>query len=224
MKTLTLNPTMTVLYAGGLFANVGTFAQHGLVKVDPANGAVDTSFRPVFRPNSGVGDHGGYDGENPMSMDWDLRTTPARLVVGSGGIYNSLRWMDPTTGEAATGGPWGGNSLREHEGDVQATAVVGDQYLSGFHRNLGNSWPYPIDRFHGMWSAFDGRLQPWDPGLWGNQGNQDGGNNGVQAMSYDPTTRKLFVGGAFLGYGDTSADTVGHAGIRRQSLAVFAVQ
>ena len=66
-------------------------------------------------------------------------------------------------------------------------------------------------------------VRSWDPGLWGNQGNLDSGNNGVQAMSYDPVTKQLFVAGAFLGYGDTSASIAGGNGPRLQSLAVFSV-
>lgn len=227
VKVLMLNPTGTRLYVGGLFEKVGTLTQHGLVKLHAGDGAIIREFATTFRPDSGVGSQGTYDGDAILSLDWDARYASPRLVVGSGGAKrNALFYLDIVTGKEVngTGTPWG-TSMRRHEGDVQAVAVVGDAYVTGFHRSHENTLGYNYDRFTALWSSQDGVLQEnWRLGLWGNQANADGGNLGVQAMAYDKESRKLFIGGAFLGYGDTSLHMVGAPGVHRQSLAVYTVR
>lgn len=232
VRVMMLSPRKTVLFVGGLFEQVGTTTQHGLVKLLASDGRNDNVFRPRFRPDSGVGPQGGYDGDCILSLAFDVPTN--RVLVGAGGAKaNRIAFINATNGDGG-GTAWGVSAVRPSEGDVQAVAVVGDAIVMGYHRNHENSVRdangniYPTRRFMTLWNRADGSIQGWQAGFWGNQSNADGGNNGVQAMVFDAASRKLIVGGAFLGYGDpydgSAADAEGYAPQhRRQSLAIFNV-
>jgi len=198
----------TGLFIGGLFDVAGGFAQHGLVKVSAGTGVVDTGFRVTYLvKNSGgcVGGHDGYDGENPVSMVMDNVTN--RLIIGAAGIRNGFRAVNPSTG----GLYWSDAPA----GDGQAVAAVGNTDIVGHHQSglhMPTGWTGG-PKFIGQVTN-DGRtLTSWNPRLDGYQGNADGGNNGVQALAYDPVSQRLFVGGGFLTQNGTA----------RKGLAVFTV-
>ena len=225
IKVLMVDPSGAQLFVGGLFETINGVNQHGLMKLQTSNGANFSAFKSTLRADTNIGPKGAYDGEEVLSMDWDAQFGTPRLVFGSGGSQgNALNYVDPITG-AYVSGPWGSKSYRAHEGDVQGLAVVGDTYVTGFHRSHTNNSSFNYDRFSALWSAQDGVLQTnWRLGLWGIQSNADAGNQGVQSISYDKTTKKLFMAGAFLGYGDVSGTQVGASGVHQQSLAVYSVQ
>jgi PKD repeat protein len=199
IRALLLSPDGSALYVGGFQNTTNGFAQHALVKVNSLTGAVDTGFVISLQKNSGgCGGAGvtGYDGEDTISLAWDpLRN---RLLVGNGGHgANTFYSVNPTTG------------AKDYEvfsfGDNQAVAALGPTYLLGFHGLA------PSHRFVSQNLATTGAVQAWDPKLDGQQGNADGGNNGVQSMVVDPTLGRIYLAGAFLTQN----------GVSRQSLAVF---
>jgi hypothetical protein len=213
---LLLSPGGGALFVGGAFETVDTTTQHGLVRVSTATGAVASGFTSPMRPDT----PGTHDGDEVLSFAFDAAHN--RLLAGSGGSRRNMLWsLDASTGAYRGTNCW----YRQSEGDVQAVALAGTSIFSGYHRNHVNTGPYPTKRFLTQWSSPGGTISSWDAGLWGNQANTDGGNNGVQAMTYEPTLKLLVVGGAFKGYGDTTADIRGTAppGTKRQSLALFQV-
>lgn len=201
VNALLVGPTATRLYVGGFFNRVNGVGQHSLVLVDAATGQVDPAFAPVLQANSGACGAAGraaYDGEDTISMTYD--TVNGRLLAGQGGLQNSLRSLDPTTGATA----W----KRHTPGDAQALSMVGGMVFVGYHRNNPNPDGSYTNYFAALRTARTGTLVAWDPGLVGNQANADGGNNGVQASWFDPALNRLYLGGSFF---------------PPQSLAAFAV-
>jgi hypothetical protein len=218
VHVLLLNPATGGLYVGGYFDSVGGFANHGLVEVNATTGTPITTFAPALAKNDGIGSTGSYDGENPMSLALDTAVSPTRLLMGSGGIQNYVRFLNSTTGANS----W----VHGTPGDAQAVAVVGNTTVVGYHRNRPNSgsfqWPY----FSGQLLASNGALTSWAPGLSGTQGDADGGNNGIQAMVFDPVSNTLYLAGAFLDYGATCnpATTIAcSGGTPLKSLAAYSV-
>ena len=187
------------LYAGGLFETYDGVTQHGLVKVAPATGALITAFNAHLRADTGVGTYGQYDGEELIALT--VGVTSATLVLGSAGhspphlSSNEARIVNATTGATS----WKTPTI----GDGQAVGLVGDTVVVGYHRNGANTTiPYPY--FCTQLEASNGVLTTWDPMITGNQGNADGGNNGVQAIYSDPSTKTIFIAGAFTKYNNTS--------------------
>ena len=179
------------LYAGGLFEKYNGTTQHGLVKITPSSGALVTAFNAHLRPDTGVGEYGGYDGEEIISLS---PGPSGEILAGSGGhapsgySSNEAILMNATTGARA----WWISTI----GDCQGIGLVGSTLVAGYHRNTNNSTtPYPY--FATQLELSNGRLTTWDPKITGNQGNADGGNNGVQAIYVDQTTHTLFLAGAF---------------------------
>jgi hypothetical protein len=131
-----------------------------------------------------------------MSLSMDTSVTPARLVIGTGGKFNTVRELDPTTGA----------TLWSHvtPGDGQAVAAIGDSVVVGYHRNRPNVGSLPWPFYGTQLAASDGSFQTWQPGLSGHPGQiPDNGNNGIRSMVFDPTSHVLYVAGAFTKYGAT---------------------
>ncbi len=187
VRSLVLSPDDAALYVGGLFEVLGGLTRHGLVRTDAASGTPDPTFDAHLRADSGTGAHADFDGEEVSRLLFDVDR--GRLLAGIAG-YGSDEFgvLDPATGARV----W----LKGLRGDCQAVAIVGTTYVIGYHRTKGNgSVPFPY--FAAQLEATRGQLTDWDPGLTGEQGNADGGNNGVQAAYADPVHRLLFVAGAF---------------------------
>lgn len=199
IHALLLTPDKSALYVGGFQDTTAGFAQHGIAKITVATGAADTNFVPDFtlpKNSGGCGGagHSGFDGEQNLSLFYDQVNN--KLVMGDGGLSNGFHVVNPDTGQQSFGFPI--------TNDGQAVAVVGSTYLVGLHGDKAE---------HNFIAQYDntGAITSWDPFLDGYGNNADGGNNGVQAMVYDPSTNKLFVAGAFLTQNGTA----------RKSLAVF---
>ncbi len=197
IKALLLSPDTSGLFVGGLFEQVSTLTQHGLMEVYPATtGKPYTPFRPILRtdnpPNSDTG-------EENLSLAWDTSyRSPIHLIMGDGGAtVNAIRSISPSNGV----GYWGDHT----EGDAQGVAVVGNTYVAGYHRNHDNISPYcPYPYFSAQFSQANGTiLTYWNSELSGDGSNADHGNNGVQAITADPVTKKLFLLGAFKTHGAT---------------------
>jgi hypothetical protein len=224
VQSLLLSPGQSGLYAGGSFEKLGTQARHGFTEVFAANGAPVTAFNPpVLKSDSGVGEKGAWDGEEGLSLAWDNSYNPGRVVLGfGGGTYNGIASYNSATGAQY----WA-----EHtEGDTQGVGVIGNVYITGYHRNHGNNIGCPYPYFSTEFSGANGIIfSYWNPQLSGNQSNADAGNNGVQAITVDKNSKKLFLLGAFTKYGATCnyGPTVGNpvppctGGTPRQSIAVF---
>ncbi|HEY3923435.1 MAG TPA: PQQ-binding-like beta-propeller repeat protein [Acidothermaceae bacterium] len=184
--------TNGTLYAGGLFETYNGTTQHGLVEINPSSGSLVTAFNAHLRADSGVGEYGQYSGEEIISMSVGPNT--GEILVGSGGhappgdASNEAILMNATTGARV----WSTSTI----GDCQGIGLVGSTVIAGYHRNVANTTtPYPY--FATQLELSNGHLTTWDPGITGNQGNADGGNNGVQAIYVDQSTHTLFLGGAF---------------------------
>ncbi len=191
INALLLSPDQSKLYLGGFFNQINGAGQHSLALVNPANGAVDPTFTPVLTHDSGLCSAGGkpaYDGENTISMTYD--TVHGRLVAGQGGILNTLRSLDPVTGARK----WSIHT----PGDAQAVSMIGDMVFVGYHRNAPNPDGSNTNYFAQLRASKGGAPIAWDPNLTGNQGNADGGNNGVQASWFDPVLQRLYLGGSFF--------------------------
>lgn len=179
------------LYAGGLFETYNGVTQHGLVKITPSSGSLVTAFNAHLRPDTGVGEYGGYDGEEIISLS---AGPSGEILVGSGGhapagdSSNEAILTNATTGARV----WKTSTI----GDCQGLGLVGSTIVAGYHRNSNNTTtPFPY--FATQLELSNGRLTTWDPKITGNQGNADGGNNGVQAIYVDETTHTLYLAGAF---------------------------
>jgi PQQ-like domain len=186
VEALTLSPS---LYVGGLFEKIADNKRHGLIRVDADTGTPSTNFKPVFKGDSGVGPHGDWDGEQPLSFAWDMSFDAPRLIVSY--ANNGIVSLNPSTGAEH----WN----RRLEGDGQAVGVVGGVYVVGYHRNhpnthVGCAYPYYSASFGASTGKF---LKYWNPRLTGRQGNDDGGNNGVQEIVVNTTTKRVIMLGAF---------------------------
>ena len=188
--SLQLNASDTAIYIGGLFDSYAGLTRHGLVLASLTTGLPSPAFNANLRPNSHIGIHGAYDGEEVKSMA--LAPDNQHLVAGIAGYgSDETQILDLNTG-ALLWRDW-------LPGDDQAIGVVGDTYVVGYHRNNPNrTVPYPY--FGAQLEASNGTLTTWDPLLTGNQSNADGGNNGIQAILSDPATGQLFIAGAFTMY------------------------
>ncbi|HWF40732.1 MAG TPA: hypothetical protein VN683_01500, partial [Acidothermaceae bacterium] len=179
------------LYAGGLFEKYNGTTQHGLVKITPSSGSLVTGFNAHLRADTGVGSTGQYDGEEIISL---AAGPSGEILAGSGGhapagdSSNEAILLNANTGSRV----WTTSLI----GDCQGIGLVGSTVVAGYHRNNSNSsTPFPY--FATQLELSNGRLTTWDPKITGNQGNADGGNNGVQAIYVDQSTRTLFLAGAF---------------------------
>jgi hypothetical protein len=188
------------VYCGGLFETYAGTTRHGLVKVSPSTGAIDTAFNANLRADTGVGSHGSYDGEGVLALS--AGTSTGRLLLGIGGNAPSgLSSNEIIVVNSGTGARIWRQGLI---GDGQAVATVGATDVVGYHRNASNGstpWPY----FAAQYNDSNGALTTWDPKITGNQSNADGGNNGVQGMYADPATKTLFLAGAFTMWNGTSS-------------------
>jgi hypothetical protein len=218
VEALTLSPSKLSLYVGGLFEKISTYSQHGLIRVNPDTGVPYTAFKPVFRTDSGVGNNGFWDGENPLSFDWDTSYSTPRLIVSY--ANNGIVSLNPSTGAA--------NWDRKLEGDGQGVGVVGSVYVAGYHRNhindrTGCAYKYFGQSFGGLTGKL---LTDWDPKLSGTGGNVDGGNGGVQEIVVNEQTKHLIMMGAFTTHGASCPPTIDSGinctgGTIKRSIAVF---
>jgi hypothetical protein len=180
------------LYAGGLFEKYNGTTEHGLVKISPSSGALVTAFNAHLRADTGAGQYGQYDGEEIIALS--VGPNSGEILAGSGGhapagdSSNEAIVLNATTGARV----WTTSLI----GDCQGIGLVGSTLVAGYHRNNANgSTPFPY--FATQLELSNGRLTTWDPGITGNQGNADGGNNGVQAIYVDQSTHTLYLAGAF---------------------------
>jgi Domain of unknown function (DUF5122) beta-propeller len=188
-----------MLFAGGLFEKYNGTTQHGVVKINPSSGSLVTSFNAHLRADTGVGTYGAYDGEEIISMSPGPNS--GQIFIGSGGhapagdSSNEAILVSSSSGARV----WKVSTI----GDCQALGLVGSTVVAGYHRNNSNtSIPFPY--FAAQLENSNGALTTWDPKITGNQGNADGGNNGVQAIYSDPSTNTIYVAGAFTQYNGTS--------------------
>lgn len=197
------------LLVGGLFESYDGYVKHGLISVSPATGVPDRSFAANFRPDSGVGTSGSYDGDGILNQAWNWNPADGlRLIpcIGSA-TFNTVRALEPY-GRAQY---W----YAATEGDCQAVASVGNTIVAGWHRNHGNGTGCPWAYYGNQLSAHDGTIiTSWDPRLTGTQ-SSDGGeqNNGVHDIVVDGGNGVMFMLGAFTLWN----------GAPRQSIAVYGV-
>jgi hypothetical protein len=193
------------VFVGGLFETYDGVKQHGLVKVQPSDGSLVTAFNAHLRADSGSGADGSFDGEEILSMA--APPDPSQLLVGCGGhaptagtLSNETIMLDFTTGAR----DW----THTNFGDGQAVGAVGDTSVSGYHNNSSTAGDTSTPNYFSVQlEDTNGAVTTWDPGLYGNQGNADGGNSGVQAMYVDPVAKTLFIAGAFTHRNGTSGTT-----------------
>jgi hypothetical protein len=153
-----------------------------------------SGFNAHLRADTGVGQYGGYDGEEIIALS---AGPSGEILAGSGGhapagdSSNEAIVLNANTGSRV----WTTSLI----GDCQGIGLVGSTVVAGYHRNSSNtSTPFPY--FATQLELSNGRLTTWDPKITGNQGNADGGNNGVQAIYVDQSTHTLFLAGAFTDY------------------------
>ncbi len=194
------------LFVGGLFEMYDGYTQHGLVKVSTADGSVITAFNANLRADTGVAtQYGHYDGEDTLALSVGPNST-TQILIGVGGhapaglSSNETILFNITTGQRI----WRYGTI----GDSQAIGAVGDTVVAGYH----NSAPTRTTRCppnHFGIQIEDSNVTPttWDPVINGNQGNADGGNNGVQAIYVDPVNDIIFIGGAFEHWNGTTGLT-----------------
>jgi hypothetical protein len=190
------------LYAGGLFGTYDGITQQGLVKITPSNGSMVTAFNANLRPNSFNGQYGAYDGENVLAIV--AGPTSADIIIGIGGhappglSSNETKVVSTATGALV----WRFGT----KGDSQAVGLVGDTVVAGYHNNVDSN-PLTPQYFATQLEYSNGAQTTWDPQINGNQGNADGGNNGVQAMYVDQGSDTLYLAGAFLHWDGTTGLT-----------------
>ena len=199
------------LFVGGLFETYSGVTQHGLVKVQPTDGSLVTAFNAHLRGDTGAGKYGSYDGEEIIAIA--AAPDPNEIFVGSGGhapaglSSNEAILLDINTGARL----WRFGTT----GDTQAIGAVGDTAVAGYHNNGPNAGnPLSPNYFGVQLEDSTGAATTWDPQLNGNQGNADGGNNGIQAIYVDHTTNVIYIAGAFLHWNGTTGST-------HQSLIAF---
>ncbi len=192
------------VFVGGLFNNYDGVAHPGLVKVNASDGSLVTAFDAHLRPNTGVGQYGAYDGEEIISMA--PGPNAGELLAGSGGhaptglSSNEALLLDINTGAR----------LMHYStlGDCQGIGTVGDTTVAGYHNNTASAGdPTSANYFGIQLEDTNGVPTTWDPRVNGNQGNADGGNNGVQAIYVDQATETVYMGGAFLHWNGTTGST-----------------
>ena len=213
VRTLLLNPSGTLLYAGGFFDVIGGVPVTHLARITLSTGKVDPSWKPVLARNTGIGDRGAWDGDNPGVMTWFKRADGVtNLIVGGVGTQSIRSFSTASSNQR-----WGYTT----EADTQGLAVVGNTIAIGFHRKHGNVWTQgcQIPFFGAQFTGDEGWLDPWwDPYLSGNEtswsvASQSGGG-GIGAIVTDPVNRKVIVLGDFQKWGascnlDTLACTGG---------------
>jgi hypothetical protein len=199
------------VFVGGLFETYDGVTQHGLVKIQPSDGSLVTAFNAHLRADTGAGQYGSDDGEEIIAIA-DAQS-PSQILVGSGGhapaglSSNEAILLDITTGARA----WRYGTL----GDSQAIGAVGDTTVAGYHNNTASAGdPTSANYFGIQLEDSNGAPTTWDPQVNGNQGNADGGNNGIQAIYVDQSSQTIYIGGAFLHWNGTT-------GLTHQSLIAF---
>ncbi|HEY5051603.1 MAG TPA: fibronectin type III domain-containing protein [Acidothermaceae bacterium] len=204
------------LFVGGLFNSYNGVAHPGLVKVNPSDGSLVTAFDAHLRPNTGQGQYGAYDGEEIITMA--PGPNAGEILAGSGGhapvgdSSNEALLLDVNTGAR----------LMHYStlGDCQGIGTVGDTTVAGYHNNTASASNPLSANYFGIQLENSGGANSlgvpttWDPRVNGNQGNADGGNNGIQAMYVDQGTQTIYLGGAFLHWNGTT-------GSNHQSLIAF---
>jgi hypothetical protein len=199
------------VFVGGLFNSFNGVSHPGLVKLNPGDGSLVTAFDAHLRPNTGQGQYGAYDGEEIITMAPGPNS--GEILAGSGGhapagdSSNEALLLDVNTGAR----------LMHYStiGDTQGIGTVGDTTISGYHNNSATAGdPTSANYFGIQLENSSGVPTTWDPRVNGNQGNADGGNNGIQAMYVDQGTQTLYLGGAFLHWNGTT-------GSNHQSLIAF---
>jgi hypothetical protein len=219
VMSMLITPHLNGLFVGGLFEQVGQVKQHGLVELYPlSTGAVFTPFKPVLKPDSGVGREATWDGQEALSLDWDTHVPSViYLVLGwGGGTTNGIAQVVPGNGHF--------NWMRDTEGDTQGVAVIGNVYMGGNHRGHANNIGCPYANQTTSF-ATDGTILSYiNYQLSGNQANVDGGNNGIRPVLNDPVTHRVFLMGAFTHIGAHCDPTgkVCSGGTLKQSIAEFA--
>jgi hypothetical protein len=199
------------LFVGGLFETYNGVTQHGLVKVQLSDGSMVTAFNAHLRADTGIGQYGSYDGEEIISAT--AAPNSGEIFVGSGGhapagdSSNEPMLLNITTGARL----WSYSTT----GDCQAIGAVGDTAVAGYHNNGPNAGNPLSANYFGI-QLEDSNAAPttWDPRVNGNQGNADGGNNGVQAIYVDQSTQTIYLAGAFVHWNGTT-------GLTHQSLIAF---
>ena len=199
------------VFVGGLFRQLQRGFAPGLVKLNPSDGSIVTAFDAHLRPNTGQGQYGAYDGEEIITMAPGPNS--GEILAGSGGhapagdSSNEALLLDVNTGAR----------LMHYStiGDCQGIGTVGDTTVSGYHNNSATAGdPTSANYFGIQLENSSGIPTTWDPRVNGNQGNADGGNNGIQAMYVDQGTQTLYLAGAFLHWNGTTGTT-------HQSLIAF---
>jgi hypothetical protein len=193
------------IFVGGLFETYNGVTQHGLVKIQPSDGSLVTAFNAHLRADTNSGADGSFDGEEILAMA--APPDPSQLLVGCGGhaptagtLSNETIMLNFTTGAR----DW----THTNFGDGQAVAAVGDTSVSGYHNNSSTAGNTSTPNYFSVQlEDTNGAVTTWDPGLYGNQSNADGGNSGVQAMYADPSAKTLFLAGAFTHRNGTSGTT-----------------
>ncbi len=217
VRALLLSPGQTGLYVAGLFESVAGYKRHGLMELTAATGKPITTFTPTLRADSGVGEKGDWDGEEGLALAWDGSYSPQRLILGYGGAKNN----GVASINAANGSGYWNHAV---EGDAQAVGIAGTTYIAGYHRSHGNNIGCPYPFFGTSFAASNGAIQSyWNPKLSGFQSNEDGGNNGIQAMAINTSLKRVYLLGAFTKYGGTcdAAMVACTGGTPRQSIAVY---
>ena len=200
------------VFVGGLFNSYNGVSHPGLVKVNPSDGSLVTAFDAHMRPNTGQGQYGAYDGEEIITMA--PGPNAGEFLAGSGGhapaglSSNEAFLLDINTGAR----------LMHYStlGDCQAIGAVGNTTVAGYHNNTASAGDPTSANYFGIQleNTTTGTPTTWDPRVNGNQGNADGGNNGIQAMYVDQSTQTVYLGGAFLHWNGTT-------GLTHQSLIAF---
>lgn len=210
IKTLLTSPDGSGLFVGGLFEQVSTLKQHGLMEVFPSrtSGTPYPKFAPKLRTDV---PYWSDSGDEALSLAWDTSFKTPRLILGAGGAtINSVHSIDPSNGVGYGPGI-------HTEGDAQGVAVLTvpgktPSYIVGYHRNHGNGTGCPYNYYGEALTQNLSLVKSWNPRLGGEKGNADGGNSGIQAIVYDPSTRQLFLLGAFFNYGGTCVPHAGCSG------------
>jgi outer membrane protein assembly factor BamB len=180
------------VFVGGLFETYAGVTQHGLAKIQPSDGSLVTAFNAHLRADTGAGQYGSEDGEEIIAIA-DAQS-PSQILVGSGGhapaglSSNEAILLDITTGARA----WRYGTL----GDGQAIGAVGDTTVAGYHNNTASAGdPTSANYFGIQLEDSNGAPTTWDPQVNGNQGNADGGNNGIRRCT-STKALKRFTSGA----------------------------
>ena len=149
---------------------------------------------PICGRTPGQGQYGAYDGEEIITMAPGPNS--GEILAGSGGhapagdSSNEALLLDVNTGaRLCTTRPL----ATAKESARSATPTV-----AGYHNNSATaSDPTSANYFGIQLENSSGVPTTWDPRINGNQGNADGGNNGVQAMYVDQSTQTHLSRGGF---------------------------